>query len=46
MKRVVEAPGEALADFYIFKAIADGWGCGDLFAEWTDPEATFRSCND
>jgi len=42
VKRVVEAPGEALADFYIFKAIADRWGCGDLFADWTDPEATFR----
>jgi assimilatory nitrate reductase catalytic subunit len=42
VKRVSPAPGHALADFHIFKAIADAWGCGELFAEWTDPEATFR----
>ena len=36
------APGEALADFYIFQAIADAWGCGDLFRRWTDPEAAFE----
>jgi assimilatory nitrate reductase catalytic subunit len=42
VKRVSPAPGEALADFYIFKAIADAWGCGHLFSEWTDPEAVFR----
>ena len=41
VKRVAHAPGEALADFFIFKAVADAWGCGDLFARWTDPEATF-----
>jgi assimilatory nitrate reductase catalytic subunit len=41
VKRVAHAPGEALADFYIFKAIADAWGCGDLFTRWTDPEAAF-----
>lgn len=42
VKRVLDAPGEALADFWIFKAVADRWGCGELFAEWTDPEAVFR----
>jgi assimilatory nitrate reductase catalytic subunit len=42
VKRVAQAPGEALADFFIFKAVADAWGCGDLFAKWTDPEATFE----
>jgi len=41
IKRVAEAPGNAVADFYIFKMIADAWGCGDLFARWTSPEATF-----
>ena len=41
VKRVVPAPGEALADFSIFKAIAAAWGCGEMFEDWTDPEATF-----
>src|SRR5439155_22924764 len=30
VKRVAPAPGNALADFAIFKLIADAWGCGDL----------------
>jgi anaerobic selenocysteine-containing dehydrogenase len=42
VQRVVSAPGQALADFAIFKAVADEWGCGELFARWTDPEATFE----
>jgi assimilatory nitrate reductase catalytic subunit len=42
VKQVRQAPGEALADFWIFKLVADAWGCGDLFERWTDPEATFR----
>jgi assimilatory nitrate reductase catalytic subunit len=41
VKRVHEAPGQALADFWIFKAIAEAWGCGELFRRWTDPEAVF-----
>ncbi len=41
-KKVAHAPGEALADFYIFKAIAEYWGCGEMFAEWSSPEAAFR----
>jgi assimilatory nitrate reductase catalytic subunit len=41
-KRVSPSPGEALADFYIFKLIADYWGCGDLFEEWESPEAVFE----
>ena len=28
------APGQALADFHIFKLIAHYWGCGDMFREW------------
>ena len=31
-------PGQALADFAIFKAVAEAWGCGDLFRRWRDPE--------
>ncbi len=41
-KRVRQAPGEALADFQIFRAIAHYWGIEDLFSEWTSPEAVFR----
>jgi anaerobic selenocysteine-containing dehydrogenase len=40
--RVCKAPGQALADFYIFKLIAEAWGCGDLFRDWTSPEAVFQ----
>jgi anaerobic selenocysteine-containing dehydrogenase len=42
IKRVCRAPGQALADFYIFKLIADAWGCGDMFEEWRSPEDVFQ----
>ncbi|MFK8112152.1 MAG: molybdopterin oxidoreductase family protein, partial [Rubripirellula sp.] len=42
IKKVRRAPGEALADFQIFRAISHYWGVGDMFSEWTDPEAVFR----
>ncbi|MGI9119365.1 MAG: molybdopterin oxidoreductase family protein [Acidimicrobiales bacterium] len=42
IKRVARAPGQALADFAIFKLVAEAWGCGDLFEEWASPEATFE----
>jgi anaerobic selenocysteine-containing dehydrogenase len=42
IKRVAHAPGEALADFYIFKLIAEAYGCGDMFRSWSSPEAVFR----
>jgi assimilatory nitrate reductase catalytic subunit len=42
IRKVKRAPGEALADFYIFKAVADYAGCGDLFKTWSSPEAVFR----
>ena len=42
LKKVRKAPGEALADFNIFKAIAHYWGVGELFSQWSDPEAAFR----
>jgi assimilatory nitrate reductase catalytic subunit len=41
VKRVARAPGEALADFYIFRLIAEAWGCADMFRRWTSPEAAF-----
>ncbi len=42
LKKVRHAPGQALADFQIFRGIAHRWGLGEMFAEWTHPEAVFR----
>jgi assimilatory nitrate reductase catalytic subunit len=42
VRKVTEAPGEALTDFEIFRRVADAWGCGDLFKRWDSPEATFE----
>ncbi|WP_291169495.1 nitrate reductase [Gimesia sp.] len=42
VKRVKRAPGQALSDFSIFKLIAQYWGCGEMFANWTTPEAVFQ----
>ena len=42
VKQVSRAPGSALSDFSIFRLIANAWGCGDLFKEWTSPEAVFQ----
>lgn len=42
VKRVRRAPGQALADFQIFKLIAEAWGCGEMFDDWRDPESVFR----
>ena len=41
IKRVARAPGQALADFFILKLIAQAWGVGHLFEEWASPEAVF-----
>jgi ferredoxin-nitrate reductase len=42
MKKVARAPGQALSDFAIFRLVADAWGCGDLFRDWSSPEAAFQ----
>ncbi len=42
VKKVARAPGHALADFAIFRLVAEHWGCGDMFADWTDPETVFH----
>ncbi len=42
LKKVRKAPGMALADFHIFRGLAHFWGAGEMFAEWSDPEAVFR----
>lgn len=41
VKSVAPAPGNALADFSIFKMVAEAWGCGEMFDSWTSPEAVF-----
>ncbi|HSI65052.1 MAG TPA: molybdopterin-dependent oxidoreductase [Candidatus Saccharimonadia bacterium] len=42
-RKVSRAPGQALADFHIFRLIAEYWGCGALFRKWTSPEMVFES---
>ena len=42
VKRVRTAPGSALADFSIFRLVAESWGCGELFRGWSSPEAVFQ----
>jgi assimilatory nitrate reductase catalytic subunit len=41
VRKVSRAPGEALADFHIFRLVAQYWGCGSLFDRWDSPEAAF-----
>lgn len=43
LKKVSRAPGEALADFYIFKLLAEAWGCSDIFKNWNKPEDVFQT---
>lgn len=40
--KILDPPGEAKSDFDIFRAVADAWGCGEMFREWSSPEAVFR----
>jgi assimilatory nitrate reductase catalytic subunit len=42
LKKVARAPGQALADFHIFRLVAEAWGCGAMFRAWTSPEAVFQ----
>jgi assimilatory nitrate reductase catalytic subunit len=42
VKKVARAPGQALADFQIFRLLAEAWGCGEMFSGWTSPEAVFQ----
>jgi anaerobic selenocysteine-containing dehydrogenase len=41
-KKVPRAPGQALADFHIFRLVAEAWGCGEMFRRWSSPEAVFQ----
>lgn len=42
VQRLTDPPGEAKSDFDILRLIADRWGCGEMFREWSSPEAVFR----
>ncbi|MGB7344948.1 MAG: nitrate reductase [Pirellulaceae bacterium] len=42
LKKVRKAPGVALSDFNVFKAIAHYWGVAEMFDQWTDAEAAFE----
>jgi assimilatory nitrate reductase catalytic subunit len=42
IRKVAAAPGDAKPDFWILHALAEAWGCGELFRSWSTPEATFR----
>jgi predicted molibdopterin-dependent oxidoreductase YjgC len=42
VKKLRSAPGDSLSDFDIFKLIASGWGCSDLFRKWLSPETVFQ----
>ena len=42
IKKVVKAPGQALADFSIFRLVAEYWGCGEMFRRWTTPANVFQ----
>lgn len=43
LKKVARAPGEALSDFQIFRAVAEAWGCSAMFDMWKTPEDVFSS---
>ena len=43
LRKVRRAPGQALADFHIFRLVAEAWGCGELFARWQQPEDVFAA---
>lgn len=42
VKKVARAPGKALADSAIFRLIAHYWGCGELLADYDQPEKVFQ----
>jgi assimilatory nitrate reductase catalytic subunit len=43
IKKVARAPGQSLADFSIFKLVAEYWGCGEMFARWNKPDDVFET---
>ncbi len=41
-RKIARAPGDALADFAIFKLLAHYWGTGGMFDRWQTPEDVFE----
>jgi assimilatory nitrate reductase catalytic subunit len=41
-KKVRRAPGQALADFQIFRLVAEYWGVSHLFRRWNSPADAFQ----
>jgi assimilatory nitrate reductase catalytic subunit len=41
VRKVARAPGQALADFQIFRLLGEAWGAGRMLARWSSPEAAF-----
>lgn len=41
VQKVAEPPGEARADFDIFRTLLEAWGCGSMFERWKTPAAVF-----
>ena len=42
IRKVRKAPGESLADFHIFRLVADAAGFGSLFRKWNSPATVFQ----
>jgi assimilatory nitrate reductase catalytic subunit len=42
VNRVTPPPGKAKTDFEIFQDLANAWGCGEMFKDWSSPEAVFQ----
>lgn len=42
LSKIRRAPGEALADFHIFRLVSEYAGVGELFRRWDSPEAVFQ----
>ena len=42
IRKVSQAPGQALSDFNIFKLVAHYWGCEQMFEDWKSPQDVFR----
>jgi anaerobic selenocysteine-containing dehydrogenase len=42
VQKIFDPPGLALPDFEIFQRIAEAWGCGPMFREWSSPPAVFQ----
>ena len=42
IKKVSRAPGHAMSDFNIFRLVANYWGCGEMFSQWTSPQSVFQ----